>query len=474
LELRVQERTSELQTVNHQLQKANQQLNEVNQRFSRINQQLACANENMLSFLDQFEVGVVMMGVDGEITFLNQAAERIVDQSQSEAAGQQWESFLPFQNKDKARLEEMCQLTSKQRTRVSVHWQGAGGRHYRMEIEVKDDPRDPARKIFLLYDVSEISDLRHLLDDKTQFQGICGQSKAIRSVYQKIQNVARVDTTVLIEGETGTGKELVARAIHYSSGRKAKPFLAVNCAGLTESLLSSHLFGHRRGSFTGAVADQLGMFEAANGGTLFLDEIGDIPIALQTSLLRVLQEKEITRLGETQPRRIDVRIVAASHRDLSDEVASGHFRGDLFYRVRVTSIQIPPLRDRLEDVPLLVAWFLGLIRASKGSPVTEVSSEALKILMEYKWPGNVRELKSAIESAVIHSNGSVIVPTDLPAEVLGLSSLHSTEIHPEERTRVLEALNRVNGNRTAAARLLGVSRATLYRTMARLEIRSKE
>jgi transcriptional regulator with PAS, ATPase and Fis domain len=279
---------------------------------------------------------------------------------------------------------------------------------------------------------------------------------------------------VLVEGETGTGKELVARAIHYSSGRKAKPFLAVNCAGLTESLLSSHLFGHRRGSFTGAVADQLGMFEAANGGTLFLDEIGDIPIALQTSLLRVLQEKEITRLGETQPRRIDVRIIAASHRDLSDEVASGQFREDLFYRIRVTSIWIPPLRDRLEDVPLLVAWFLGQIRAFKGLPVTEVSSEAMKILMEYKWPGNVRELKSAIESAVIHSNGSVIVPTDLPAEVLGLSSLHSTEIHPEERTRVLEALNRVNGNRTAAARLLGVSRATLYRTMARLEIKSKE
>jgi DNA-binding NtrC family response regulator len=169
-----------------------------------------------------------------------------------------------------------------------------------------------------------------------------------------------------------------------------------------------------------------------------------------------------------------VRIIAASHRDLSDEVAREHFREDLFYRIRVTSIWIPPLRDRLEDVPLLVAWFLGQIRASKGLPVTEVSSEALKILMEYKWPGNVRELKSAIESAVIHSNGSVIVPTDLPAEVLGLSSLHSTEIHPEERTRVLEALNRVNGNRTAAARLLGVSRATLYRTMARLEIRSKE
>jgi PAS domain S-box-containing protein len=474
LELRVQERTSELQATNRQLQDANRQLGELNQRFSQLNQYLACANENMLSFIDQFEVGVVMMGADGEIAFLNQAAERIVDQSRKEAAGQPWESFLPFQDNDKARLEEVCRLASKLRTRVPVHWQDAKGRHYRMEIEVKDDPRDPARKIFLLYDVSELSDLRHLLDDKTQFQGICGQSKAIQSVCQKIQNVARVDTTVLIEGETGTGKELVARAIHYSSGRKAKPFLAVNCAGLTESLLSSHLFGHRRGSFTGAVADQLGMFEAANGGTLFLDEVGDIPIALQTSLLRVLQEKEITRLGETHPRRIDVRIIAASHRDLSGEVASGKFREDLFYRIRVTSIWIPPLRDRLEDVPLLVAWFLGQIRASKGLPVTEVGSEALEILMEYRWPGNVRELKSAIESAVIHSNGSVIVPTDLPVEVLGLSSLHSTEIHSEERTRVLEVLNRVNGNRTAAARLLGVSRATLYRTMARLEIRSKE
>jgi sigma-54 dependent transcriptional regulator, acetoin dehydrogenase operon transcriptional activator AcoR len=474
LERRVQERTSELQATNSQLQSANWQLEDLNRRFSQINQDLNSANENMLSFLNQFEVGVVMMGANGEIMFLNKAAERVVDQSRRGAVGQPWGSFLPFKDMDKARLEEVRRLTSNQRTRVPVQWQDAKGRHYRMEIEVKDDPRDPARKIFLLYDVTELSDLRHLLDDKTQFQGICGQSRAIQSVHQNIQNVARVDTTVLIEGETGTGKELVARAIHYASDRKTKPFLAVNCAGLTESLLSSHLFGHRRGSFTGAVADQLGMFEAANHGTLFLDEIGDIPTALQTSLLRVLQEKEITRLGETQPRRIDVRIIAASHRDLSDEVASGHFREDLFYRIRVTSIRIPPLRERLEDVPLLVAWFLGQIRASKGWPVTEVSSEVLEILMQYRWPGNVRELKSAIESAVIHSNGSVILPTDLPAEVLGLSPLHSTAMQPEERTRVLEALNRVNGNRTAAARLLGVSRATLYRTMTRLGISSKE
>lgn len=474
LELRVQERTSELQTVNRQLQKANQQLSEVNQRFSQFNQYLACANENMLAFLDQFQVGVVMMGADGEITFLNQAAERIVDQSRKEAVGHSWVRFLPFQDNDKTRLEEVSSLPSKQRTRVPVKWQDPRGRLYRMEIEVKDDPRDPARKIFLLYDVSELSDLRQLLDDKTQFQGICGQGKAIQLMYQKIQKLARVDTTVLIEGETGTGKELVARAIHYSSDRRAKAFLAVNCAGLTESLLSSQLFGHRRGSFTGAVADQVGMFEAANHGTLVLDEVGDLPMALQTSLLRVLQEKEITRLGETQPRKVDVRIIAATHRDLCSEVANGHFREDLFYRIRVTSIWIPPLRDRPEDIPLLISWFLGQIRGHKGLPVAEISSAALEILMKHRWPGNVRELKSAIESAAVHSNGTVILPTDLPAEILGLSPHHSVAGQSDERSRILEVLDRVNGNRTTAARLLGVSRATLYRSMARLGFTSRE
>ena len=283
-----------------------------------------------------------------------------------------------------------------------------------MEVDVQDDPRDPPAKIFFLYDVSEIYDLRRLLNEKAQFHDLVGKSEPMQQVYQQIGDLAKVDSTVLIEGETGSGKELVARAIHASSHRSEKPFVAVNCAGLTESLWGSQLFGHKRGAFTGAISDHQGLFEAANGGTLFLDEIGDIPMNVQTSLLRVLQEQEITRLGESKPRKIDVRVIAATQHNLSEEVAKGRFRVDLLYRIRVARIQLPPLRARREDIPLMVAWFLGQCRAAIGKPVQNLSQEAMQLLLEYSWPGNVRELKSAIEFAVIRCKGSVLQPKISP------------------------------------------------------------
>jgi DNA-binding NtrC family response regulator len=292
----------------------------------------------------------------------------------------------------------------------------------------------------------------------------------MQQVYQQIRQVAAVDATVLIEGETGTGKELVARAIHALSARQDKPFIAVNGAGLTESLLASQLFGHKRGAFTGAVADHVGLFEAAHGGTLFLDEIGDIPLAVQTSLLRVLQEREITRLGETHPRKIDVRIVVATHRHLSDEVAKGTFRPDLLYRIRVARILLPPLRTRREDIPLLVGACLGQARAAIGKTVEGVSPEAMRLLLAYLWPGNVRELKSAIEYAVIRCQGAMIQPDDLPPEVSVASPEPSlpSQTPQDEQARLLAALQAAGGNRAVAARLLGISRATLYRHLARL------
>jgi sigma-54 dependent transcriptional regulator, acetoin dehydrogenase operon transcriptional activator AcoR len=292
-----------------------------------------------------------------------------------------------------------------------------------------------------------------------------------------IQDLAAVDSTVLIEGETGTGKELVARGIYSRSHRHDRPFIAVNCAGLTEALVESQLFGHRRGSFTGAVADSQGLFEAADGGVLFLDEIGDIPLRVQTSLLRVLQEREITRVGETKPRRVNVRVLAATHRNLSKEVDSGNFRADLLYRIRVARIQIPPLRERMEDIPLLVSRFLGDFRAITGKPVQEVSTKTLGKLMEYAWPGNVRELKSAIEFALIHCHGSVIRLEDLPPELketplaAGVPSPQSADlINLDEKDRLLAALRRTGGNRTLAARMLGIGRATLYRRMSSLNL----
>jgi DNA-binding NtrC family response regulator len=304
-----------------------------------------------------------------------------------------------------------------------------------------------------------------------------GKSAAMQQVYQQIRDVARVDSTVLIDGETGTGKELVARAIHAASHRKDKPFVAVNCAGLTESILSSQLFGHKRGAFTGAIEDHQGLFEAANGGTLLLDEIGDIPMTVQNQLLRVLQEREIVRLGETRPRKIDVRVLAATHRNLSDEVAKGNFRADLFYRIRVARIAVPPLRERREDIPLLAASFLAQFSVAGGKQVTEMSHEVVRLLMDYDWPGNVRELRSAIEFAVIRCRGSAIQPDDLPPEIIEPADFASSipgDPLSDEKARFLEALNRSRGNRALAARLLGISRATLYRRLADFNINPAE
>lgn len=317
-----------------------------------------------------------------------------------------------------------------------------------------------------------VLDLKRELNEKTLFQDLIGKSKLMGELYVRIREVAKVDTTVLIEGETGTGKELVARAIHFSSARKAGPFIAINCAGLTDALLASQLFGHKKGAFTGAVDHQQGFFEAANGGTLFLDEIGDISSAVQISLLRVLQEKEIVRLGESRPRKVDVRVLAATHHNLSQDVVKGSFRADLLYRIRVARIQLPSLRDRREDIPLLVASFLGQCCAVTGKLVDRVSPEALQALTNYAWPGNVRELKSAIEAALISCKDGTIQIEDLPPEVLNLNSVPTMpfDAPQDEKTRLLAAIGHAKGNRTMAARLLGMSRATLYRRLAELSL----
>jgi DNA-binding NtrC family response regulator len=311
-----------------------------------------------------------------------------------------------------------------------------------------------------------VLDLKRQLNEKTQFQDLIGKSRLMGQLYGQIRDLAKVDTTVLIEGQTGTGKELVARAIHLSSARKTGPFIAVNCAGLTDALLGSQLFGHKKGAFTGAVDHQQGFFEAANGGTLFLDEIGDISTAVQTNLLRVLQEREIIRLGESRPRKVDVRVLAATHHNLSQDVVKGVFRADLLYRIRVARIQLPSLRDRREDIPLLVASFLGQCCAVTGKPVDRVSPEAMQALTNYAWPGNVRELKSAIESGVISCKETTIRIEDLPPEVFdSLVPQMPLDASQDEKARLLAALDHAKGNRTIAARLLGVSRATLYRRL---------
>jgi DNA-binding NtrC family response regulator len=419
-----------------------------------------------------------MIDTQGRVTYLSRNACTLLQQPAEDLAGKRWEHVLGINAQDTATLEAMSALPADRRTRVPVCIESSDERRFWIEIEILDDPRAGESRIFSLYDVSEIYDLRRQLDQKAEFENMIGKSSLMRRAFQQIQDVARVDATVLIEGETGTGKELVARALHFAGHRKDGPFVPVNCAGLTDSLLASQLFGHRKGAFTGAVSDQQGLFEAAEGGTLFLDEIGDISTSVQTSLLRVLQEKEITRLGESVARKIDVRVIAATHSDLDEEIKRGRFRADLFYRIRVARIQVPPLRARREDIPLLAEWFMRQSRAVTGKPVQDISNGAMRALMDYAWPGNVRELKSALEFAVILCKGPMLRVDDLPPEIAGSGPRppaekrsSSGDSRDDERRRLLSALERAGGNRAAAARLLGIGRTTLYRKLASLDIK---
>ena len=323
----------------------------------------------------------------------------------------------------------------------------------------------------------EVTFLRGELARARDFDEIVGHHPAMQKVYRLVAQVARTTTTVLITGESGTGKELVARAIHRQGPRRDKPFVAVNPAAVAESLIESELFGHERGAFTGANQRKLGRFELAQGGTLFLDEIATLKGELQVKLLRVLQEREIERVGGTHPIKIDVRVVAATNADLKDAVARGAFREDLYYRLNVVSIDVPPLAQRADDIPLLVEHFVHRYSRECNKPVDELSPEVLTALREYEWPGNVRELQNVIERAVVLAEGPVIQLSDLPLDVLlpkhrekvrtadHLPLKNATEEF--ERQIVLRVLERVGGNQSEAARILGLHRNTINRIVGR-------
>jgi two-component system response regulator HydG len=310
-------------------------------------------------------------------------------------------------------------------------------------------------------------------DGSTAFAGMVGRTPAMRDVFDAIRRVAPTDATVLITGETGTGKELVARAVHEHSGRAGGPFLAVNCAALAEGLLESELFGHVRGSFTGAVADKPGLFEAADNGTLFLDEIGDMSLGLQQRLLRVLQEREVRRVGAVRNVVVNVRVVAATRRELHAAVAAGQFREDLYYRLNVFPIVLPPLRERAADIPLLVERAFAALRSTR--PRIACSPLAMRALRAYHWPGNVRELFSVLESAAIRADDDRIEAQHLPREVREFSErrdaaqsadrYRTAETPADECTAIRAALEAAGGSRARAAELLGMGRTTLWRKM---------
>jgi PAS domain S-box-containing protein len=321
----------------------------------------------------------------------------------------------------------------------------------------------------------KVEELSRLLDEPGAFHGMIGTSPAMIRLYDILEKAAKSDAPVLLLGESGSGKELAARAIHELGMRKGGPFVQLNCAALNESLLESELFGHAKGAFTGAYRERRGRFEEAHEGDIFLDEIGDAPVSIQVKLLRVLETKTMERVGESKSIPVNVRLVTATHQDLRALIAQGRFREDFFFRINVIPIEVPPLRDRMEDLPLLAEHFLNIISATSGREPATLTPEAMRALVAYRWPGNVRELKSALEYAMVLAEGGRIEPGHLPPGICGAKTARPIsqsvcKFPDQERAALVEALRQSGGNKSEAARLLGVSRLTVLNRMRKYAV----
>lgn len=351
---------------------------------------------------------------------------------------------------------------------VEANLPRVGAKVLRVSAVPLQDPADGhTGAILVARDVTRVSRLEKELEDRQQHRNIVGKSHRMREVFQLVENVAGTDSTVLIYGESGTGKELIAAAMHDGNPRAKGPFIKVNCAALSDDILESELFGHVKGAFTGAVRDRVGRFEAADGGTILLDEIGDISFRLQQRLLRVLQEREFERVGDTRPIKVDVRILAATNRDLAARVRSGEFREDLYYRLNVIRLELPPLREHKEDIPLLVDHFCRRYNIEFKKDNLGLAPETMEIIMNYRWPGNVRELENCLERAFIVCHDPVILPKHLPPEILsdngrGAKDEAGVPARSNSKAQIIDVLRRTDWNMAKSARILGIARNTLY------------
>lgn len=331
--------------------------------------------------------------------------------------------------------------------------------------------------VMVVRDETRLNDLERNLRERKHFHNIVGQSEKMQIIYSLIEDLADVQTTALITGESGTGKELVAEAIHFSGKRSEKPLVKVNCSALSESLLESELFGHIKGAFTGADRDKIGRFQKAEGGTIFLDEIGDISPRMQLRLLRVIQEKEFERVGDSTPIKADVRIIAATNQNLTEKVKSGEFREDLYYRLKVVELDLPPLRERYDDIPMLTDYFIQKFNRKFEKNITTISDDVRNIFMNYSWPGNIRELEHTLEHAFVVCRHNIITLDQLPGtftDLTGKHSLSAADENPLEPQAVLDALKKTGGNKSKAARLLGVNVRTIYRKIDKYNLNTEE
>ena len=429
--------------------------------------------------------GLMIVDPDGIILSINSAFERITGYCKDELIGQSCE-VLDCDTCFGARArggDRHCALFKngkvRQRKCVLRRKNGESLHALKNAAVLKDKDGVVVGGVETLTDCTQlvakervITSLRRELGIEDSFQGIIGRSLPMNQVFDLIESAAQSEAPVVIYGESGTGKELVAAAIHSLGSRAKGPFIKVNCAALNESLLESELFGHVKGAFTGADRTRVGRFEAANRGDIFLDEIGDLPLSTQAKLLRVLQEKEIEKVGDNRPVTVDTRILSATNKDLNRLMEEGCFRDDLYYRIGVIPIYLPPLRERREDIPLLVDAFVNRIRLKTRKPIKSIDKTALRLLASYDWPGNVRELINVLEYAFVLCSGDEITPDHLPAPIAGSPQFPSgrktnvrTQSSSDEKPRLLEALKRTGGNKSEAARILGISRVTLWKRL---------
>jgi len=435
------------------------------------------------AILDHLSDGVIAHDAKRHITWFNRAAERITGYSREEVIGSVCDQIFPG-----GFCGGKCLFSNNTPDFDNLHYPlnitARDGRQKRVEMSVvamKNEKGEFQGVLASFHDVTEVTQLRRQLKNVQSFHGIIGSDDKMQMIYELISDLAVSDCPVLVQGESGTGKELIAGAIHGESRRSGRPFVTVNCGALPEGVLESELFGHVRGAFTGAIRDKKGRFELADEGTIFLDEVGELNPNMQVKLLRVLQEGTIDRVGDEKSVRLDVRVISATNHNLREMVQKGKFREDLYYRLCVVPVNLPPLRERRNDIPLLINHFIDRAGKDIDRPIKGITPEAMHCLIDYHWPGNIRELQNAIQYAFVKCKSEMLQIEHLPPEILS----HAAKVRPVlsprrgskdqfapaprrgklDLTRVEQALQKTNGNKVKAARLLGVGRATLYRFM---------
>ena len=432
--------------------------------------QISADKENLERILDNLMEGIIAHDQERRIIFFNRAAEKITGYTKTEVMGKDCHEAFgePFCGGRCSFCGEPPKSWAQVQYPLNIVTKGGDPRRIEMSVTgMTDKDGDLVGVLAAFRDVTDLIGLKIELGKLTSFAGIIGRDQKLLRIFEQIRQLATNDYPVHITGETGTGKELVAAAIHNESRRGGGPFVPVNCAALPEGTLESELFGHVKGAFTGALRDKKGRFELAHTGTLFLDEVADLPMVVQAKLLRVLQDGMFEPVGAEKPISVDLRLVSATNRALKREVEKGRFREDLFYRINVVPLHMPPLRKRKNDIPLLLEHFLNKA-SEEGQETPGFSKEALALMREYPWPGNVRELQSAVRFALMKSKGRIIQPGDLPLELEQWRRVRSARgpARKLDAESVRAALAQTGGNKAKAARVLGVGRATLYRFLA--------